>query len=158
MEKRAQIGKVSKLLLILVLTYGTAIWIPLTQKQLHFQLKYFCKGSHGSGFVYYQKYTSAILGPEEITFHSMDGKATVLISITTAKKQTPLVMHMEYQVTLPDHVFVVSSKHKLILTVIGDMKVAKSKDLTNDTVSYSGPTYIPKRSAKHCFFNILLSS
>ena len=29
------------------------------------------------------------------------------------------------------------------------MKVVKSKDLTNDAVSYSGPTYIAIRSAKH---------
>ena len=56
---------------------------------------------------------------------------------------------MEYQVTLSDHDFVVGSKHKVIPSVIGDMKVVKSKDLTNDTVSYSGPTYIAIRSTKH---------
>ena len=36
------------------------------------------------------------------------------IGITAAKKQFPLLMHMEYQVTLPDHDYVVGSKHKLI--------------------------------------------
>ena len=76
----------------------------------------------------------------------MDDKAKDPIGITVAKKQTPLFMHMEYQVTLPDHDFVVGSKHKLMPSVIGDMKVVKSKDLT---VYYSGPTYIAIRSAKH---------
>ena len=92
---------------------------------------------------------ATILGPEEVIFHSMDDKAKVPKGITAAKKQTPLLMHMEYQVTLPHHDFVVGSKHKLIPSVIGDMKVVKSKDLTNDGGTYSGPTYIALRSAKH---------
>ena len=71
------------------------------------------------------------------------------IDITVAKKQTPLFMHMEYQVTFPDHDFVVGSKHKLIPSVISDMKVVKGKDLTNDAASYSSSTYIAIRSAKH---------
>ena len=54
----------------------------------------------------------------------MNDKAKVPIGITRVKKQTPLLMHMEYQVTLPDHDFVVSLlKHDLIPSVIGDMKV-----------------------------------
>ena len=85
---------------------------------------------------------ATVLGPDEVIFHSMDDKAKVPIGVTAANKQTPLLMHMEYQVTLPDHDFVVGSKHKLIPSVIGDMKVGKSKDLTNDGVTYSGPTYI----------------
>ena len=58
-------------------------------------------------------------------------------------------MHMEYQVKLPDHDFVLAAKHKLIPSVIGDMKVVKSKYLTNDAVTYSVATYIGIRSAKH---------
>ena len=92
---------------------------------------------------------AAILGPEEVTFHSIDDKAKVPIGITTAKKQTPLLMHMEYQVTLPDYDFVVGSKRKLIPSVIGDMKVVKNKDVTNDAVSYSDPRYIAIRSVKY---------
>ena len=60
-----------------------------------------------------------------------------------------MFMHMEYQVTLPDHEFVVAPKHKLIPSVIGDMKLVKNKDLTNDAVTYSGATYIGIRSVKH---------
>ena len=58
---------------------------------------------------------TAIFGPE-VTFHSMDDNA-----ITIAKKQNPLLMHMEYHVSLPDHDFVVGSKHKLIQSIIGDI-------------------------------------
>ena len=49
-------------------------------------------------------------------------------------------MPMEYQVTLFDHDFVMGPKHKLMPSVIGDMKLVKSKDLTNDTTTYSGAT------------------
>ena len=79
----------------------------------------------------------------------MDNKPNVPIVVTVAKKQTALLVEMEYHVTLPDHDFVTGSKHKLIPSVIGDMKVANSKDLTNDAISYSGPTYIAIRSTKH---------
>ena len=95
------------------------------------------------------KEIATILGLEEVVFHSMDDKAKVPIRITVAEKQTPLLMHMEYQVTLTDHDFVVGSRHKLIPSVVGDMKVVKSKHLTNDGVTYSAPTYIAIRSAKH---------
>ena len=87
---------------------------------------------------------AAILGPPEVTFHSQDDKAKVPIGLTAANKQAPMLMHMEYQLTLPDH-----DKHKLMPSVIGDMKLVKSKDLTNDAVTYSGATYIGIRSAKH---------
>ena len=50
---------------------------------------------------------------------------------------------------MPDHDFVVAPKHRLIPSVIGDMKLVKSKDLANDTVTYSAATYIGIRSAKH---------
>ena len=92
---------------------------------------------------------AAILGQGEVTFHSMDDEAKVSIGITAAKKQNPLLMHMEYQVTLPDHDFAFDSKHKLISLVIGDMKVVQSKALTNDALSYSGPAYIEITNTKH---------
>ena len=50
---------------------------------------------------------------------------------------------------MPGHDFVFDSKNKFILSVKGDMKVVKSKDLINDVVSYFGPTYIAIRSTKH---------
>lgn len=70
------------------------------------------------------------MGPEEVTFHSMDDKAKVPNGITAAKKKTPLLNNLEYRVTLPDHEFVFGSKHKWTPSVIGGIKVAKRKDLT----------------------------
>ena len=60
-----------------------------------------------------------------------------------------MLMYMEYQVTLPDHDFVVAPNQKLIPSVIVDMKLVKSKDLTNDAVAYSGATYIGIRSTNY---------
>ena len=82
-------------------------------------------------------------------FHSQDDIAKVSTGMTTASKQAPMFMHMEYQVTLPDHDFIVAPKHKLMPSVIGDMKLVKSKDLTNNAVNYSGATYLVIRSARH---------
>ena len=61
----------------------------------------------------------------------------------------PMLIQMKYQVKLLDHYFVAAPKHKLIPSVIGDMKFAKSKDLTNDPVTSSGATYIGIRSTKY---------
>lgn len=90
-----------------------------------------------------------ILQSEEVSFHPLDGKAKVPIGMTAAKKQTCLLMIVEYHVTLPDHDHVAGSKHKLIFSVIRDMKVVKRKDISNDAVNYSGPTNIPIRSTKY---------
>ena len=61
---------------------------------------------------------AAFSRPEEVTFLSQDGKAKVPSGITITKKQIPMLMYMEYSVTLPDHDYVVGLKHKLILFVI----------------------------------------
>ena len=66
---------------------------------------------------------AGLLGPGEVTFHSQDNKAKVLIGITAASKQPLLLMHMEYKVTLPDHDYVIAPQHKLIPSVIGDMRI-----------------------------------
>jgi len=58
-------------------------------------------------------------------------------------------MHMEYEVKLPDDDFAVGENHKLIPSVIGDMQVVKSSDSASNAVTYSGPTYVAIRSAKH---------
>ena len=97
---------------------------------------------------------AGLLCPREVTFHSQDGKAKVLIGITAASKQAPLLMHMEYKVILPDHDFGVVSQHKLIPSVIGDMQV-REKDFSGDAVTYSGPTYCAIRSSKHCVYHHL---
>ena len=52
-------------------------------------------------------------------------------------------MHMEYEVRLPDHKFIVAPMHKLILSVIGAMENEKR------AVTCSGPTYVESGVPKH---------
>ena len=66
---------------------------------------------------------AGILGPQQVPFHSQDDKAKDSLGLPAANKQTPLLMHMEYQIRLPDHDYVIASMHKLILSVIGDMQI-----------------------------------
>ena len=74
---------------------------------------------------------------------SIDDKARVPIGLTAAKSQAPMLMHMEYKVKLPDHDFVIAGRHKLIPSVYAICNI------TNRGLTYSGPTYIAIRSAKH---------
>ena len=52
---------------------------------------------------------SSILRPNEVYFISQDDKARVSIGLTAANKQSPLLMHVEYRVSLPDHDWVNTS-------------------------------------------------
>ena len=96
----------------------------------------------------YLEELAGILSPNEVIFHSQDDKAKVPLGITAAKKQSPMVMHMEYKVSLPDHDFVVAAGHKLVPSVIGDM-IVKKKCFSGDAVTDSGATYVAVRSGKH---------
>ena len=101
---------------------------------------------------------AGFLGPEEVIFHSQNDNAKVPIGLTAANKQAPLVMHVEYKVKLLDHDFVIVKQNKLVPSVIGDMQV-KANTFSPDGVTYSGPTYIGIRSAKHlgsCAYNHLV--
>ena len=95
------------------------------------------------------------MDPAKVTFHLQEEKAKVPIELTATSKHAPMFIHKEYQITLPDHDFVVASKHKLISSVIGNLKLVKSKDLENDAVTYSSATYIGIRSAKHSALSLL---
>ena len=75
---------------------------------------------------------------------SVDDKARVPIGLTAANKQAPLMMHLDYRVTLPDHDFVKASQHKLIPSVNAICLIEE-----DGTVSHSGPMMIRIRSAKH---------
>ena len=85
-----------------------------------------------------------MFGAEACSFISVDDKSRVPIGLTAAHKQAPLMMHLEYEVKLPDHDFVKASRHKLIPSVnaIGDIG-------PDGEVTYSGPTFIKIRSGKH---------
>ena len=71
------------------------------------------------------------------------------IGITTAKLQAPLVMHMKYQVRLPDHDFVKGGKHKLIPSVYAAYQIKAPAAKKDPEKSYSGPMYICIQSLKH---------
>ena len=103
-------------------------------------------GKFARASISYLEELSSALGPEEVTFHSQDDKARVPIGITAAQKQSPLLLSMEYKVTLSDHDFVVAPSHKLIPSVIAGIDINKD---TKEAVTYSGPTYVALRSAKH---------
>ena len=93
---------------------------------------------------------ASLLGPKEVCFISQDDKARVPIGLTAANKQAPLLMHVEYRVTLPDHDWVVASRHKLIPSVYAGIEIQKDGLGKPEAVTYSGPTYIAIRSGKHC--------
>jgi len=85
-----------------------------------------------------------LFGPDQILFLSNDDKARVPIGLAAATLQSPLLMHLEWAVRLPDHDFVVGPRHKLTPSVIA---VCNLKE--NGSLSYSGETYIFVRSGKH---------
>lgn len=92
---------------------------------------------------------ASLLGPKAVFFLSQDDKARVPIGLTAANKQAPLLMHVEYRVTLPDHDWVVASRHKLIPSVYAGVVIQPDGLGRAEAVGYSGPTYIAVRSGKH---------
>lgn len=96
---------------------------------------------------------ASILDPTQVAFISQDDKARVPLGLTAAKLQSPLLMHMQYCVTLPDHDFVIARRHKLIPSVYAGITVKPIGLGTPESVSYSGPTYVAIRSGKHSSSN-----
>lgn len=95
---------------------------------------------------------ASVLGPHQVSFLSQDDKARVPIGLTAANKQSPLLMLVEYRVSLPDHDWVVASRHKLIPSVYAACAI-KADDIGRPkAVTYTGPTYIAIRSGKHSSF------
>lgn len=70
---------------------------------------------------------ASILGPKQVFFISQDNKAGVPIGLTAANKQAPLLMHVEYLVTLPDHNWVVAPSHKLIPSAYASINIEANK-------------------------------
>ena len=71
------------------------------------------------------------------------------IGLTAANTQSPMIMHMEYKVSLPDHDFVIAPKHKAIPSVYGGIVLQRDGLGDPTAVGFSGPTYIGVRSGKH---------
>ena len=60
-----------------------------------------------------------------------------------------MIMHMTYEIRLPDHDFVQAPKHRLTPSVYAACEIRSTSAKTDPEISYSGPTYISIRSAKH---------
>lgn len=60
----------------------------------------------------------------------MPSQAVVPLGKTAAKLQAPILMHMEYKVQLPDHDWVVASKHKLIPSVYAGLTFGPNGNLS----------------------------
>ncbi|KAJ6643029.1 hypothetical protein Bhyg_07985, partial [Pseudolycoriella hygida] len=92
---------------------------------------------------------ASILGPNEVTFISQDDKAKIPIGLPAVAKQAPLLMHMEYRVKLPDHDFMIASRHKLTPSVYGFCEIKPNGGGDRSAISFSGPTYAAIRSSKY---------
>lgn len=64
---------------------------------------------------------ASLLGPHQVFVLSQDDKAHV--GLPAVKSHSPLLMHKEYRVLLPDHDWVVAERHKLIPSVYTDVNV-----------------------------------
>jgi len=73
----------------------------------------------------------------------------VPIGVTAANKQSPLLMHVEYRISFPDHDWVVADQHKLIPLVYARIRIMPDGLGNKEAVSYSGSIYIAIRSGKH---------
>lgn len=92
---------------------------------------------------------AAFLGHDEVALISQDDKCRVPIGITAAKAQAPMLMHMQYRVSLPDHDWVIGERHKLIPSVYAGLVVKEKGYGSKEAISFSGPTFIAVRSGKH---------
>ena len=95
------------------------------------------------------KNIATMFAPDSVLVLSIDDKAKVPIRITAATKQAPMVMHMTYEIRLPDHDFVVATLQKLTPSVYAACEITKCSSKSDFSISYSGPMHIVIRSSKH---------
>ena len=86
---------------------------------------------------------AVLMDDDNVEILGKDYKALIPLGIPAANKQSPILMCMEYPVTLPDHTFVVASKHMLIPSIYA------SREIKPSGLTYSGPTHAAIRSLKH---------
>ena len=60
---------------------------------------------------------ASLFSKENVFFLSQDDKARVPLGLPRSKKQTAILMHAEYKVSLSDHDFPIGKSHKLIPSV-----------------------------------------
>jgi len=61
-----------------------------------------------------------------------------------------MVMHVQYNISLPDHDGVVAESRKLIPSVYAGIEIGRNVPGDTSAVGYSGPTFVAIRSGKHC--------
>lgn len=81
---------------------------------------------------------------------SQDDKSKVPIGLAAANRQAPLLMHLDNRIRLSNHDWVIAPGHKLIPSAYAGIKIEDGKIGDPKNVTYSGPTYVAIRSAKHC--------
>ena len=81
-------------------------------------------------------------GPINCFFISRDDKAKISLGLPAANKQSSMLMHLDYQVKLPDQDFVIAPRHKLVPSMYGACKI-------DDQIKYTGLTYVTIRLLKH---------
>lgn len=79
---------------------------------------------------------ASFLGPKQVCFISQDDKTRFSVGLTAAKHQAPMLMHVEYKISLPDHDWVVAAKHKLIPSVYAGIVVKENAFGKPDAVGY----------------------
>ena len=92
---------------------------------------------------------ASLFRPTVSAFIGQDDKAHVPIGITAANKQAPLLMNVKYEVKLPDHDFVIATRHKLTPTLIELSEIKDPPIADGKAVGYSEPTFIQVKSLKH---------
>ncbi|CAF0966810.1 unnamed protein product [Rotaria sp. Silwood1] len=101
-------------------------------------------GHFATATIRYMKDLASIFGNDCVLYLSQDDKCKVPIGLPAARVQAPMLMHLDYRISLPDHDWVVAPRHQLTPSVYAACFLSEDGDL-----GYSGPTYIAIRSAKH---------
>ena len=98
--------------------------------------------------------TVSLFGSDNAVVLSVDDKTKVPIGVTAVTKKAPLIMHVSYEIQLPDHDFVKSTKHKLAPSVYAACGAKPPSSRVDPEITYFGLTYIAIRSGRN--FNHLL--
>ena len=123
--------------------HAKAVPVKLSRPQNNLQKKH-VDFHFAMASVKHARELASLFSDENVFFLSADDKARVLLGLPVLKKQTAILMHLDYRVKLPDRDFPIGEKHKLIPSVYAACE--KDKD---GSIGYNGPTYIAIRSGKH---------
>ncbi|CAF4447621.1 unnamed protein product [Rotaria sp. Silwood2] len=101
-------------------------------------------GHFATATIHYMKDLASIFGNDCVLYLSQDDKCKVPLGLPAARVQAPMLMHLDYRISLPDHDWVVAPRHQLTPSVYAACLLSENGDL-----GCSGPTYVAIRSAKH---------